>query len=564
MSVNDQFYMGRIPIKPLPFKNKEDSQCNEIMIDYGENGTYHIYITHHSDKTQYIDITNRIINEMIDAAHINADMFTISIDDIDVPQLLRDIINFIYKRFVYPDNIDGYDPTTDGYKITGKNAKSVLLKNKDGTYILPVTLASNVFDEYGNALQDRLDNITKIACSTDTITATEDNQTVFTLKYPFKNYPDYVELRIGGTVISKNRYQLTNNYDENNDYTTATITFINESIENGRTIDVLFIYNSLVLPEKKFIGMSGVNIADKSIPYTKLEKISDSYTYPDLSSVASSKALNDLYELIIDRVHTTKLGYKRELLKAVTPEQTSFEFDYPYRNYVDYIGVYIGGTYIDENRYTITNKYDSNNNYYGGTIKFNSESIENNRTIELLFIYNDPNSSIQHNFIDESDTNGVIKVKSFDKIKDGDTIKVVLRSNKKSSVDFQVVYSMNNSEYNGFTSKIYYANDELPIRGYRANTTLTLLYKNNKLYLMNPKSNEITTNRDVHLCVDQEYIIPYSNLNYYNGDIINVYRNGVRLFRDIDYSMNENDETITLFVRTEEGERIIFETISML
>ena len=53
-SLNDQFEYGRIPIKTLPYKDRDLSQCNEIIIDYGENGNYHIYITHHQDRTKYI------------------------------------------------------------------------------------------------------------------------------------------------------------------------------------------------------------------------------------------------------------------------------------------------------------------------------------------------------------------------------------------------------------------------------------------------------------------------------------------------------------------------------
>ena len=74
--------------------------------------------------------------------------------------------------------------------------------------------------------------------------------------------------------------------------------------------------------------------------------------------------------------------------------------------------------------------------------------------------------------------------------------------------------------------------------------------------------NNISTSRHIHTCIDQETIISYSALQYNDGDIINVYRNGVRLFEDIDYSIDTSEEKITLFVRTEEGERIIFEALS--
>ena len=32
-SLNDQFEHGRIPIKPLPYKDHDLSQCNEVIIN---------------------------------------------------------------------------------------------------------------------------------------------------------------------------------------------------------------------------------------------------------------------------------------------------------------------------------------------------------------------------------------------------------------------------------------------------------------------------------------------------------------------------------------------------
>ena len=72
----------------------------------------------------------------------------------------------------------------------------------------------------------------------------------------------------------------------------------------------------------------------------------------------------------------------------------------------------------------------------------------------------------------------------------------------------------------------------------------------------------LTTTRYIHTCRDDERDISYNMLGYEVGSVIRVYRNGVRLFEDLDYSINRQTEIITLFTRTEEGERIVFEAMT--
>ena len=99
MSLNDQFEYGRIPLKPLPYLNKELATCNELIIDYGEDRTYHMYLTDSNDPSILIDLTDTIIKQIIPNAKINANQFQILIEGITEPTSLQDIINLIYKRF---------------------------------------------------------------------------------------------------------------------------------------------------------------------------------------------------------------------------------------------------------------------------------------------------------------------------------------------------------------------------------------------------------------------------------------------------------------------------------
>ena len=92
MSLDDQFKMGRLALKPLPYANKQLAQKGELMVDHaGDNPTYHIYIVDPNDGTKIIDITSYLVKEAF------GNSITVNIDGVDEPFSLHDIINFIYK-----------------------------------------------------------------------------------------------------------------------------------------------------------------------------------------------------------------------------------------------------------------------------------------------------------------------------------------------------------------------------------------------------------------------------------------------------------------------------------
>ena len=466
-SLNDQFEHGRIPIKPLPYKDHKLSQCNEIMIDYGENGTYHVYITHHNDPNKYIDITSLIIKEMLPKADINANQFTITIDGERYPQSLMDIINFIWKRFPHAEDPSGFVYERDIDKVFNPTAVNVLLQTTDGQIQLPITSADNVYDKSGNSIQSFLDNMTRLGFSVSYIYATKDDQTSFNFTYPFEDYSDMMEVRIGTTYVDNTRYQITKHYDAEGHYTSATLDFIDESIENGRRIDLIWIFNSAYVQGGKAEFISGSKIADSTIPIFKLQKYSDSYFYADGNSVATSKALSNLYNDLVD------------------------------------------------------------------VINANNEKV--------------------FNCADKSTTNDVIMVNIGRSAENDDIIMVTTASTKSSTV----VLSVENENYTIKTP------DGNPlVRGFRNNQSIKFKINGNDAIIITGTS-ELKSNKYIYDCKDQELTIPFNNLTYNTGDLIHVYRNGVRLFQDLDYSINTVNETITLFVRTEQGERIVFESLNI-
>lgn len=310
MSVADQFKMGRLPIKPLPYSLAKDTdkmaQPCEFMIDYlphedGTEPTYDMYITHPEDRTRFINLSQiiRTISPIGDADELN-----ITIEGDKDPWKLKDILNFIYSRFVYPNTeIEDYDKIMELIYSDDSSPINVLLRDVNNQIILPITTTENVFDINGVDLQTKLNSITRVGFSSSFIKVEETGRS-FEFEYPFINYgnDDYVEVRIGGTIINKARYQIISEYDEDDvKLTNATINFF-EDIEKGRTISLLFIYNSAADGSTYHI-MSGANIAAGSMPITALNKYSDSFTLPDSTSVATSKALYSLYTQLFNAIN---------------------------------------------------------------------------------------------------------------------------------------------------------------------------------------------------------------------------------------------------------------------
>ena len=214
--------------------------------------------------------------------------------------------------------------------------------------------------------------------------------------------------------------------------------------------------------------MSGTKIAESTIPTSKLEKVSDSYVYPNSNSVATSKAVANLYT---------------DLVSAI----------------------------------------NANN--------------------QNLF-----------NCADESKTSTVIKASISRDAKNSDIIVIALASNKSSTVTL----SINNKTFN-----IKTPDGNALAKGFRNSQVVKFKIDGTNAIVISGINADIRNNKYVYTCADQEYSISFADLQYYTGDVINVYRNGVRLFQDLDYSINYTSETITLFVRTEQDERIVFESLGI-
>lgn len=577
MSLNDQFEHGRIPLKPLPYVNKEFASKNEFIIDYGEGRSYHMYIARHDDPTQEpIDLTSKIIKEIIPNAQINANQFQITIEGIDDPTSLQDIINFIYKRFTYPEDPNGFDYDRDIEKVLDPNTKSILLRNTDGTILLPITLSTNVFDTTGKTLEDRLDGITHMEFNNIYLINEDMETNTFNIEFPFENYDGIIQVHIGTVYIDSSRYTIVKDSDTN----TGTITFNDLYVEKGRRVDVQFIYNCRTPSGGTYEKLHGNSIIDGTIPITKLEKYSDSPTLNDSTSLATSAALNNLYTQLMYHLQSNSIGYSVFHVVANEDNQIEFEIDYPYPNYYDHIEIRIGTVYIDESRYTIIPKQDDLT-HKKAILRLN-EGIEAGRRIDVIFIYNKGTGKVIWGVDNQPETNNLsFEIDTtFPNLLDISISKnffanVLLRHIKTSNT-ISISYDGQSVEYD-----IKTIDGGLISRDLSAGKIIRIYVDNEEecAYLISA-GGTASVSYYHHLCVDREEdienaeddnntLIPFKNLNYFEGDIINVYRNGVRLFEPIDYTTitrrddyGNEDIYIKLKVRTEEGERITFEAIT--
>lgn len=474
-SVNDQFKMGRIPIRIISYNQKDLAECRELLIDYdGENPTYNIYLVDKEDRTKLINLTDEIINQAFPS--INADNLRITINGLLNSVTLKEVMNDIYHKFVFPENAGGFDYTRDYDKLYDESTMTILLTDKSGQIYLPVTTADNVYDSSGQSIQARLDSMTRLGFSSGYVRAETVNQTSFKIDYPFKNYSlqgNYMELRIGTTFIDKSRYEIVDNEDANNDIVSATITLLDEQLEKGRAINVLFIYNSITATGGELQAMSGAQIANGSIPTAKMEKVSDAYYVPDSSSIASSRALYNLYN---------------EMMNIID-------------NYSPY-SIYA---------------VDANKSLSAGSILIvnNSEFI----------------------------------------LRDSSQVNVRITTKTKAGATLQL---------NGKSYPIYDNGDPIP---YSVDVDrvmrLTFSVADQRFYVTSMYQYRIAQNRFMYTAKDKELTISFKGLYYNYGDPIMVYRNGVRLFEFVDYSIDYSTETIKIYVMTEAGERFVFESLSV-
>lgn len=173
-----------------------------------------------------------------------------------------------------------------------------------GTKIAPRTLATEVFTRAGERVQEVLDDITRIGKTYRYIDVqnTDGEPNKYKVSFPFKNYlalGNFVELYVGDKFVTPKNYTLDTNADGS-----GSLTFNGSySLPSSGEISLVYTYNTSRIKDTVFDGYNGNYIIEGTIPLSKMEKYSDNYLIDDPTSIATSKAVYNLYNSLNEKVN---------------------------------------------------------------------------------------------------------------------------------------------------------------------------------------------------------------------------------------------------------------------
>lgn len=162
-----------------------------------------------------------------------------------------------------------------------------------GNKLAPKTIASQVYTDRGERVQDVLDTISKIGYTVTNYTIPNDGMNEFPIPIPFEKYfelNNFMDVYIGSTWVDPKRYAVIGN--------NLKLLTSDASFAKDRDISFKFYYNTLTAPSDTIYQVHGAYMVNGSIPIRKLERYSDDYKLNDPTSVATSKALRTLYDNI--------------------------------------------------------------------------------------------------------------------------------------------------------------------------------------------------------------------------------------------------------------------------
>lgn len=281
-------FNARIPVIPLPYKNKELAVEKELIIDYGHDDKYpNLYIVDENDRTKLWDITAGIIQSIQGSP---GDDFTVEIEGIGTISL-GDILNLLYTISLTHDEAWSVETLK-------KMIPTTIVDNK-GIVYAPRTLSTNVYMESGETVDVRLRSISKVGLAMRHVIATEERQQTFKIPYPFDNYiseGNSFWIYVGGIMVDSRRYYVS----DDNEY----ITFIDKDdyVEKDRTCTFLFWYNSATPETGVLLVMDGKYITPRTIETNRLANVSDSIDLNDPQAVASARAVCTVRNVLNERI----------------------------------------------------------------------------------------------------------------------------------------------------------------------------------------------------------------------------------------------------------------------
>lgn len=281
-------FNARIPVIPLPYKDKELAVEKEIVIKYGHDDEYpNIYIVDENDKTKLWDITAGIVESIKGSP---GDDFTVVVDGIGTIKL-GDILNLLYSISLTHDEAWSIETIK-------KMIPTTIVDNK-GIVYAPRSLSTSVYMESGETIDVRLKSISKVGLAMRHVIATEERQQTFTIPFPFDNYlseGNSFWIYVGGIMVDSRRYYISEDGTQ--------ITFIDSEdyVEKDRTCTFLFWYNSATPDTGVLLVMDGKYITPRTIETNRLANVSDSIDLNDPEAVASARAVCTLRNVMNERI----------------------------------------------------------------------------------------------------------------------------------------------------------------------------------------------------------------------------------------------------------------------
>lgn len=285
-------FNARIPVIPLPYKDRELAVEKELIVEYGTGTEYpNLYIVDENDRTKLWDITEGIRLSIMNETP--ADNFTVEIEGLGTISL-GDILNTLYTI-----SLTHNDDLPWSSELISQMVSTTIVDNS-GIIYAPRTLSKNVYTDTGESIDVRLDSISRVGMTIRHTIAEEDFQRIFTIPYPFENFANEPGnsfwVYVGGVMVDDRRYYLSDDKSQ--------LIFIDEDdyVEKDRSCTFLFWYNSATPDTGVLLVMDGKYITPKTIETNRLASVSHSIDYNSPDTVASAKAVCTLRNVLNERI----------------------------------------------------------------------------------------------------------------------------------------------------------------------------------------------------------------------------------------------------------------------
>ena len=219
-------FNARIPVIPLPYKDKNLAVEKELIIEYGHDDVYpNLYIVDEYDRTKLWDITKGIQESLHGSS---GDNFTIEIDGLGTIEL-GEILNLLYTISLTHDEAWSID--------TIKQMVPTTIVDNKGIVYAPRTLSTAVYTEAGETIDARLKSISKIGMAVRYTEPVPEDTNTLVVPYPFENYElegNSFLLYVGTVLVEPDRYFVKD----------GILEFIDSDdfIKKGRVATFIFIY----------------------------------------------------------------------------------------------------------------------------------------------------------------------------------------------------------------------------------------------------------------------------------------------------------------------------------